>query len=91
MVSKLLGEILLILKHLFSCISHSPFQGFCILKEEKDLSSPFANLPLLSNLWMLGSEHRCYKQGHRVLHHGLTIGQKPIRKSAVEQGAHQIN
>lgn len=66
--------------------THPP-QGFCILKEEKDSWSPFANLSFLSNLWMLTSECRFYKQGHRVPQHGPMTAHELIWKSNVEQDA----
>lgn len=49
-VPKLLGEILLILKHLFSLIHTPVLQGFCILRRERDLYIPLSQISLCSQV-----------------------------------------
>lgn len=49
-VPKLLGEILLILKHLFSLIHTPVLQGFCILQRERDLYIPLSQISLCSQV-----------------------------------------
>ena len=62
-VSKLLGEILFILKHLFSWISPLYFRDRACSSRIKEMVPPPPNFLLLSNLWILTLEYRVPSTG----------------------------
>lgn len=70
-VSKLLGEILLILKHIYSAVFSPLFQGFCILKQgqRRKTHGPLSQISPVSQIYRCKCRVQSDKQRHRVLHH----------------------